>query len=54
MHCVTRLRDPTSRGTNEVCGMIAAIAVANDLSLVTRNSTDFKDFTGLRVESWFE
>lgn len=36
-----------------VDGMIAAIAVANDLILVTRNHSDFAGFKGLRVEDWF-
>lgn len=33
---------------------IAAIAYTNDLTLVTRNEKDFKDFKGLRVENWFD
>lgn len=37
-----------------VDGMIAAIAVANDLILVTRNDNDFANFSGLRVENWFQ
>jgi tRNA(fMet)-specific endonuclease VapC len=34
-------------------GQIAAVAAANDLILVTRNTADFTDFVGLRVENWF-
>jgi tRNA(fMet)-specific endonuclease VapC len=37
-----------------VDGQIAAIAAVNDLALVTRNTTDFKPFAGLRVENWFK
>jgi tRNA(fMet)-specific endonuclease VapC len=32
---------------------IAAIAVCNDLTLVTRNTADFAHFRELRVENWF-
>ena len=35
-------------------GQIAAVAVTNDLTLVTRNIKDFADYEGLRVENWFE
>jgi tRNA(fMet)-specific endonuclease VapC len=35
-------------------GQIAAIAVVNNLTLVTRNTDDFVDFAGLTVENWFE
>ena len=35
-------------------GMIAATAAANDLILVTRNTSDFERFDGLHVENWFE
>ena len=35
-------------------GQIAAIAIVNSLILVTRNTDDFADFTGLTVENWFE
>lgn len=34
-------------------GQIAAIAVVNNLTLVTRNTDDFVDFAGLTVENWF-
>ncbi len=34
-------------------GQIAAVAVTNDLILVTRNVADFIDFSGLKMESWF-
>ena len=35
-------------------GQIAAIAIVNNLTLVTRNTRDFADFGGLSVENWFE
>ena len=35
-------------------GQIAAIAMVNYLTLVTRNTDDFADFVGLTVENWFE
>jgi len=35
-------------------GQIAAIAMVNRLTLVTRNTDDFADFAGLTVENWFE
>lgn len=37
-------------GPNDL--MIAAIAVANDLTLVTRNQSEFHRIAGLRVVSW--
>ncbi len=33
---------------------IAAIAIANDLTLVTRNTNDFLQFDGLTIENWFD
>ena len=33
-------------------GLIAAIALANDLVVVTANVRDFADYEGLAVESW--
>lgn len=33
---------------------IAAVAVVNNLILVTRNVDDFHMFEGLRLENWFE
>ena len=35
-----------------VDGQIAAIAMVNDLILVTRNTSDFKPFSKLRLENW--
>lgn len=35
-------------------GMIAATAHTHDLVLVTRNVDDFKNFSGIRVENWFD
>lgn len=35
-------------------GQIAAIAAVNDLILVTRNTSDFIYFDGLRLENWFD
>jgi tRNA(fMet)-specific endonuclease VapC len=35
-----------------VDGQIAAIAVSNSLTLVTRNIPDFNMFSGLKLESW--
>ncbi|MBK7897297.1 MAG: type II toxin-antitoxin system VapC family toxin [Candidatus Promineifilaceae bacterium] len=35
-------------------GQIAAVAVANELILVTRNVADFANFSDLKVENWFE
>jgi len=35
-------------------GQIAAIAMVNNLTLVTRNTDDFADFAGLTVENWFD
>ena len=35
-------------------GEIAAIAVSQNLTLVTRNTKDFENFQGLVLENWFE
>lgn len=37
-----------------VDGQIAAIAAVNDLTLVTRNVSDFNLFQGLRVKDWMK
>jgi len=35
-------------------GQIASIATVNKLILVTRNISDFENFSGLQVENWFK
>lgn len=40
--------------TSFVDGQIAATAVTNGAVLVTRNVSDFGDFVGLEVESWWD
>jgi tRNA(fMet)-specific endonuclease VapC len=35
-------------------GQIAAIAAVNQLILVTRNVSDYQNFSGLAVENWFD
>ena len=50
------------RHTLEVAGtpigpadqLIAGIALANDLTLVTRNTREFARIPGLRLENWFD
>jgi predicted nucleic acid-binding protein len=37
-----------------VDAQIAAIAMAHDAAVATRNVDDFRRFPGLRVENWFE
>jgi tRNA(fMet)-specific endonuclease VapC len=36
-----------------VDGQIAAIAIVNDLILVTNNIPDYVDFDGLQLQNWF-
>lgn len=43
-------RAGTPIGPNDL--MIAAIALANDLTLVTHNISEFKRISGLKVEDW--
>ncbi len=35
-------------------GQIASIALVNDLILVTRNTKDFRFFSDLKIENWFD
>jgi tRNA(fMet)-specific endonuclease VapC len=35
-------------------GQIAAIAAVNNLILVTRNVSDYQNFTALTIENWFD
>lgn len=34
--------------------LIAGMALANDMTLITRNTREFERVPGLRVENWFE
>jgi tRNA(fMet)-specific endonuclease VapC len=50
-----RIRDQLERGGQMIGGndlMIAAIALASGVTLVTHNSDEFKRVPGLRVEDW--
>jgi tRNA(fMet)-specific endonuclease VapC len=42
------------RGINIPCvdAQIAAVAATRELTLVTRNTSDFRHYSGLRVENW--
>lgn len=42
------------RPTSFPDGQIAAVAFTNNLTLVTRNTKDFADFTELRLDNWFQ
>lgn len=55
IHAVQRA-DLTSKGLTPsfVDGQIAAIAQANELTLVTRNIKDFENFPKIILENWFE
>jgi tRNA(fMet)-specific endonuclease VapC len=35
-------------------GQIAAVAKVNNLILVTRNTDDFKHFSDIKLENWFD
>ena len=37
-----------------VDGQIAAIAYVHELTLVTRNRSDFQTFSNLRIENWYD
>jgi tRNA(fMet)-specific endonuclease VapC len=43
----------TGRRLPFVDGQIAAIAMTHGLTLVTRNTKDFAEITGLRLQNWF-
>jgi tRNA(fMet)-specific endonuclease VapC len=34
--------------------LIAGIAIANDLTVITRNTREFARVPGLRVENWYD
>ncbi len=54
-HAIERTRlQQTGRTPPFIDGQIAAIAAANDLTLVTRNVSDFQYFQNLKIENWFE
>ena len=54
-HAAERARLTTDgRTPGFVDGQIAAIAVANGLTLVTRNLADYAGFADLIVENWFQ
>jgi tRNA(fMet)-specific endonuclease VapC len=52
-HAVERARLASQGRTPPfIDGQIAAVAVVNNLILVTRNTAGFADFAGLTVENW--
>lgn len=44
----------TGQTPSYVDGQIAAIAKVNNLILVTRNVSDYQNFTTIKIENWFE
>ena len=42
------------RPTGEIDAWIAAIALAHEATLVTHNTRDFQNISGLRVEDWLD
>jgi tRNA(fMet)-specific endonuclease VapC len=54
-HAAERARLTGSRRTPSFAdGQIAAIAVVNDLRLVTENLSDFANFQDIQIENWIE
>lgn len=54
-HAIERARLTRQSQTSAYAdGQIAAIAATNDLTLVTRNASDFQHFQDLKIENWFE
>jgi tRNA(fMet)-specific endonuclease VapC len=47
-------QDASGKKTPYIDSQIASIAIANNLILVSRNTTDFEQFKGLMLENWFE
>ena len=43
----------TGKTAPMIDGQIAAIAQLHQLTLVTRNTVDFKNFSELKIENWF-
>lgn len=52
-HGIERARlEDVGRPAPYVDGQIAAVAVVNELILVTANTKDFKRFKGIKLENW--
>jgi tRNA(fMet)-specific endonuclease VapC len=49
-HTLETLGTPIGQGDQ----LIAGIALANDLTLITRNTREFSRVPGLRMENWFD
>lgn len=48
------IQQKAGKTSSFIDSQIAAIAKVNNLILVTRNVSDFKNFTHLKLENWFE
>ncbi len=54
-HASERVRlSSAGQSPSFVDGQIAAVAFTNNLTLVTRNITDFENFSGLNLENWYD